>query len=43
MQELQVLEAKVPVRTQVMAREPETATRLAPIATWFSGPVFSRF
>ena len=42
MPELQVLEAKVPVRTPVMIREPETATRLAPIATWFSGPVFSR-
>ena len=42
MPELQVLEAKIPVRTPVMAREPETVTRLAPIATWFSGPVFSR-
>jgi phage shock protein A len=42
MSELQILEAKVPVRTPVLVKEPETATRLAPIATWFSGPVFSR-
>jgi phage shock protein A len=43
MPELEVLEAHVPVRTPRLAREPETATmRLAPIATWLSGPVFSR-
>jgi phage shock protein A len=46
MPELEILEAKVPVRTPVLVREPETArestARLAPIATWFSGPVFSR-
>src|SRR5437764_4365682 len=47
MPELEILEAHVPVRTPVrnsgLVREPETATtRLAPIATWFSGPVFSR-
>lgn len=43
MPELEVLEAHVPVRTPVLVREPETATRrLAPVATWFSGPVFSR-
>jgi len=42
MSELEVLEAKVPVRTPVLVKEPETATRLAPIATWFNGPVFSR-
>src|SRR5207253_567396 len=46
MPELEILEAKVPVRTPVLVKEPETAhdlgTRLAPIATWFSGPVFSR-
>jgi phage shock protein A len=42
MPELEVLEAHVPVRTPRLVREPETATRLAPIATWFSGPVFSR-
>ena len=42
MPELEVLEAQVPVRTPVMMREPETARRLTPVATWFSGPVFSR-
>ena len=42
MSELQILEAKVPVRTPALVREPETVTRLAPIATWFNGPVFSR-
>jgi phage shock protein A len=46
MPELEILEAKVPVRTPLLVREPETArestARLAPIATWFSGPVFSR-
>ena len=43
MAELEVLEAHVPVRTPRLVREEETATtRLAPIATWFSGPVFSR-
>jgi phage shock protein A len=47
MPELEVLEAHVPVRTPVrnlgLVKEAETATtRLAPIATWFSGPVFSR-
>jgi phage shock protein A len=42
MHELEVLEAKVPVRTPVLVREQETVTRLAPIATWFNGPVFSR-
>jgi phage shock protein A len=47
MPELEVLEAHVPVRTPVrtpqLVREPDSATaRLAPIATWFSGPVFSR-
>ncbi|MEO8454146.1 MAG: PspA/IM30 family protein [Sphingomicrobium sp.] len=43
MPELEILEAHVPVRTPRLVREPETATtRLAPIATWFSGPVFSR-
>ncbi|HKX90848.1 MAG TPA: PspA/IM30 family protein [Sphingomicrobium sp.] len=44
MPELEVLEAKVPVRTprltEVEADQP--TTRLAPVATWFSGPVFSR-
>ena len=43
MSELQVLEAKVPVRTPVLVRESEPApSRLAPVATWLSGPVFSR-
>ena len=43
MPELEIIEAKVPVRTPVMAREPESATvRLAPVTSWLSGPVFSR-
>jgi phage shock protein A len=46
MPELEILEAKVPVRTPVLVKEPETAqgprAQRAPIATWFSGPVFSR-
>ena len=43
MPDLEILEAHVPVRTPRVVREPETASeRLAPIATWFSGPVFSR-
>jgi phage shock protein A len=46
MPELEILEAKVPVRTPVLVKEHETAqgprAQLAPIATWFSGPVFSR-
>ena len=43
MSELEILEAHVPVRTPQLVRQEETATtRLAPIASWFSGPVFSR-
>jgi len=47
MPELEILEAHVPVRTSHrelgLVKVEETATaRLAPIATWFSGPVFSR-
>src|SRR4051794_13407640 len=43
MPELEVLEARVPVRTPVLVREPGTAqARLSPVAAWFSGPVFSR-
>ncbi len=47
MPELEVLEAHVPVRTPRLVKVEETAPdtmapRLAPIATWFSGPVFSR-
>jgi phage shock protein A len=41
--ELEILEAKVPVRSPQLVKEPETATsRLAPVAGWLSGPVFSR-
>jgi phage shock protein A len=44
MPELEVLEAKVPVRTprlvEVVPEQP--TTRLAPVANWLSGPVFSR-
>jgi phage shock protein A len=43
MPELEIIEAKVPVRTPVLAREPEGATqRLAPVTSWLNGPVFSR-
>jgi len=43
MPELEIIEARVPARTPALAREPETATsRIAPIAGWLSGPVFSR-
>ena len=43
MPELEVLEARVPVRTPVLVREADaTTTRLSPVAGWFSGPVFSR-
>ena len=43
MPELEILEAKVPVRTPVLVRETETASsRFAPVAGWLSGPVFSR-
>ena len=47
MPELEVLEAHVPVRTPVrnlrLAKVEETASApLAPVAAWFSGPVFSR-
>src|SRR6188768_2654038 len=43
MPELEILEAKVPVRTPVLVREPETASaRMAPVAGWLQGPVFSR-
>jgi phage shock protein A len=44
MPELQVLEAKVPVRTpRLIEVEPEPkAERFAPVAGWLSGPVFSR-
>jgi len=42
MPELEILEAHVPVRAERLVKQEETVTRLAPIATWFSGPVFSR-
>ena len=48
MPELQVLEAKVPVRTpQLIEVQPQANSgprtmRLAPVAGWLSGPVFSR-
>jgi phage shock protein A len=43
MPELEILEAKVPVRTPALVREPESATvRMAPVSSWFNGPVFSR-
>jgi phage shock protein A len=43
MPELEILEAKVPVRTPVLVEQAETASsRFAPVASWLSGPVFSR-
>ena len=43
MPELEILEARVPVRTPVLVRETETASaRLGPVAGWLNGPVFSR-
>jgi len=43
MPELDILEAKVAVRTPSLTREPQNAhERLAPVAGWLSGPVFSR-
>ena len=44
MSELEVLEARVPVRTpRLIEVEPEVDTaRFAPVATWFRGPIFSR-
>jgi phage shock protein A len=42
MPDLEVLEAKTPVRTPVLIREPQAAPRLAHVAGWFTGPVFSR-
>jgi len=43
MPELEIIEAKVPVRTPRLVQAPETASsRLAPVGAWLSGPVFSR-
>jgi len=41
MAELEVIEAKVPVRTPRLVVE-QPVNRLAPVASWLSGPVFSR-
>ena len=43
MPDLEILEAKVPVRTQRLVSAPEApASRFAPVGAWLSGPVFSR-
>ena len=43
MAELEILEARVPVRTPRLVQAPEPATtRFAPVAGWLNGPVFSR-
>src|SRR5438045_9475703 len=43
MPELEILEARVPVRTPVLVKEAEPKSgRFAPVAGWLSGPVFSR-
>ncbi|MEA2351542.1 MAG: phage shock protein [Thermoleophilaceae bacterium] len=43
MPELEILEARVPVRTPALIREAETASsRLGHVAGWLNGPVFSR-
>src|SRR3954452_11174650 len=43
MPELEILEARVPVRTPVLVKEAETASsRLGPVVGWLNGPVFSR-
>ena len=43
MPELEIVEAKAPVRTPVLVKQPETATvSFAPVAGWLNGPVFSR-
>src|SRR3954469_4849311 len=44
MPELEILEARVPVRTPVLIKQVETAEapRFAPVAGWLGGPVFSR-
>jgi phage shock protein A len=39
--ELEILEARVPVRSPQLVKQPDTS-RLAPVAGWLSGPVFSR-
>jgi phage shock protein A len=43
MPELEIIEARVPVRTPRLVRETETMTSgNHPVASWFNGPVFSR-
>jgi phage shock protein A len=42
MPELEILEAQVPVRVARLVRETEPQSRLAPVAAWLNGPVFSR-
>jgi len=43
MSELEILEARVPVRTPVLVKETKTASAgLGPVAGWLNGPVFSR-
>ena len=42
MPELEILEARVPVRTPRLIEVEAPTQRLAPVAGWFSGPVFSR-
>jgi phage shock protein A len=43
MPELEIIEAKVPVRTPRLVKEPEVmSSGSTPLATWFNGPVFSR-
>ena len=42
MAELGIIQAKVPVRTPRLATESEPQSRLAPVAAWLNGPVFSR-
>jgi phage shock protein A len=43
MPELEIIEAKVPVRAPALIREARAAVaQTAPVASWFNGPVFSR-
>ena len=46
MADLEIIEARVPVRTPRLVEEPQVAevtpSRLAPVAAWLNGPVFSR-
>ena len=43
MADLEIIEARVPVRTPRLDEQPEApSSRLAPVAAWLNGPVFSR-